>query len=86
MLAMQKSKLIAPMHAGTITCNARGYASLSAFSLAAMCEQNPARQSSCSWWDVKYNRVKFGCLREHAAKQLGSPGKASRKSRYKAKH
>ena len=56
---------------GTITCEGVGYASLSGFSLAAMRMIKPGRQSSCGWWDVTYNGIKLGRLREQAAEQLG---------------
>ena len=76
--------------AGTLTCDSKGYASLSAFSLAAMRLVTPGRQSSCGWWDVTYKGIKFGKLREQAAQQAGaangeeggSPGNI--KPRYKS--
>ncbi|KAK9795568.1 hypothetical protein WJX73_002300 [Symbiochloris irregularis] len=76
---------------GTLTCEGAGYASLSAFSLAAMRLVTPGRQSSCGWWDVTYKGIKFGKLREQAAQQAGggngdkeglSPGNI--KPRYKS--
>ena len=72
-------------NAGTLTCEGVGYASLSAFSLAAMRATTPGRQSSCGWWDVTYRGVKFGRLREQAAEQLGIPVRTSGKMRYKGK-
>lgn len=55
--------------AGTLTCKGKGYATLSAFSLAAVQMDAPSRRSSCGFHDVKYKGVRLSKLREQAAQQ-----------------